>query len=104
MNPTTKKVIGIILGVFFILFNLLHIIFLFWLIKEDIELGTIVGTKIEMGVLYPWLIEIVSIPLVVGEIIYLIVFCKVPYLYKFNLISFCIYIFQVILFNFLLSF
>ena len=61
MNRTTKKVFSIILMVIFIFFNLIHLYWPIHLILEDIKAGTMEGTFIELGVLYPWMIELVSL-------------------------------------------
>ena len=104
MNRVTKKVFGIILFVIFIIINLLHIYWPIHLIMEDISLGTIKGTGIEMGFLYPLMIEIISIFFILIEVVYLIVFMKVKYINIPNLVSFGFYIFQVVVFYILLSF
>ena len=104
MNRITKKVFLIILLVCFIIFNLIHILFPIWLIVEDIKNGTIVSTSIELAVLYPWIIEILSIPFVVAEILVLLIFIKVKYNNIANLVFFFFYLFQVIIFNILLLF
>lgn len=72
------------------------------MILEDVEAGTVEGTGIEMGALFPWLIEFMSIPFVSAEIIYLTALRKVKYFNVFNCVVFCAYILQVILFNVLL--
>lgn len=104
MNNQTKKTFSIILALTFVILNLLHVIWPCWLIIEDIKLGTMVGTNMEMAVLFPWILEFLSIPVIIGQIIYLIINRKNITSYKFNLISFFIYIFQVVLFNVLLRF
>ncbi len=104
MNRVTKKVFGIILFVIFIIINLVHIYWPIHLIMEDISLGTIKGTGIEMGFLYPLMIEIISIFFILIEVVYLIVFMKVKYINIPNLVSFGFYIFQVVVFYILLSF
>ena len=102
MNRTAKKVFSIILMVIFIFFNLIHLYWPIHLILEDIKAGTMEGTFIELGVLYPWMIELVSLFFVLLEGVYFIIFRKVKYFNVANFVVFCIYIFQVILFNSLL--
>jgi hypothetical protein len=99
-----KKAVAILLLIAFIVFNLLHILFPIWLISEDIESGTMEGTEIEMMFLLPLMIELVSIPLVIAEIVYLIAARKVKYFKVPNVIIFALYILQVALFYFLLHF
>ena len=104
MNKTTKKVFGIILFVIFIIINLLHIYWPIHLIIEDISWKTMEGTGIELGFLYPLMVEIISIFFVIAEIVYLLIFMKIKYINIPNLIAFGFYLFQVALFYFLLSF
>lgn len=104
MNQTKKKTFGIILMVIFIVFNLIHIYWPIHLIIEDIKLGAVHGTNIEMGALIPWLIELFSIPFVIAHLVYYLMFNKVKYIHKPDLIIFLIYLFQVGLFNILLAF
>ena len=99
-----KKAVAILLLIAFIVFNLLHILFPIWLISEDIAAGTMEGTGIEMMFLLPLMIELVSIPLVIAEIVYLIAARKVKYFKVPNVIIFALYISQVALFYFLLHF
>ena len=102
MKKSTKKAVAIILAVFFVLLNLIHVYWPIYLILEDIENGTLEGTGIEMGALFPWIIEWLSIPLVIAEAAYFIIFRRVKYFDVFNCAVFCAYIFQVLLFNSLL--
>ena len=104
MNKTTKKVFSIILMVIFIIINLLHIIWPVWLIIEDIKTGTMHGTGIELAVLYPMILQLCTIPFVLAEIIYYIVFYKVKYFHVGNFVAFMFYLFQVGFFYLLLSF
>ena len=102
MNRMTKKVFAIILMVLFIILNVCHVIFPVWLIVEDIKAGTMHGTGMELGVLYPWLMEILSVPVVLAQVIYYIVFSRVKYFHLANFIVFLVYLLQVLLFNVLL--
>lgn len=104
MNKTTKKVFSIILMIIFIIINLFHIIWPVWLIIEDIKTGTMHGTGIELAVLYPMILQLCTIPFVLAEIIYYIVFYKVKYFHVGNFVAFMLYLFQVGLFYLLLSF
>ena len=72
------------------------------MILEDIEAGTLKGTGIDLAVLYPWGVELISAPFVLAEIVYFIVFRKIKYFNLFNCIVFFTYILQVVLFNALL--
>ena len=102
MNRANKKAVAIILGLVFIFFNLLHLYWPIHMILEDVKAGTVKGTGIEMAVLYPWGVVLLSAPFVLAEIVYFITFRKVKYLNLFNCITFGTYIFQVLLFNVLL--
>ncbi len=102
MNRTTKKVFGIILFVIFIIINILHIFWPISLIIEDVRLGTMEGTGIEMLYLYPLMIELLSMFFIIIEVIYLLVFIKVKYIFIPNIVAFAFYIFQVVVFYILL--
>ena len=104
MNRTAKKVFGIILFVIFIIINLMHIYWPIHLILEDIRWGTMEGTGIEMGYLYPFMVELISIYFIIAEIIYFLVFKKVKYIFIPNIVALSFYIFQVVVFYILLSF
>ena len=101
---SAKRIRSIILTINFTVLNLLHVIFPYWLIKEDVLAGTMAGTEIEMAVLYPWLLEAISVPFVIGQIIYYVAYRKDKHFYLLNTIMFALYIFQVLLFNILLLF
>ena len=103
MNKSVKKVFSIILLIIFIGFNLIHLPFLYQLIREDIISGTVHGTSIEMLALVPWIIEIISIPCIIGQIIYLIILRKQKINDKANLIIYILYIIQIVLFNILVE-
>lgn len=104
MKMTAKRFRAFVLTINFTVLNLLHIIFPIWLIKEDVMAGTMKGTGIEMAVLAPWMLEAISIPFVLGQIIYYLVHRKDKHFYLLNTIVFALYIFQVLLFNILLWF
>lgn len=104
MNINTKKTVGLILFIAFLGLNILHIFGPSYLILEDIKNGYVAGTGMEMMFLYPFIIELVSIPVIFIELIYFIIFRKVKYFDKANFIVFIIYIIQVFLFYFLLQF
>ncbi len=102
MNKQPKKTFAIILGVIFMIMNVLFVIWPIFLILEDIRTGTMEGTGIEMLVLLPYFFELLSIPVVICEIILIIFSIKGKSFNIFNLISFGLYMFQVVLFNVLL--
>ncbi len=102
MNRSNKKAIAIILGLVFVFFGLLHIYWPIHMILEDVKAGTVKGTGIDLAVLYPWGIELLSAPFALAELLYFIIFRKVKYLNVFNLVAFGAYILQVALFNVLL--
>ncbi|MBQ8177554.1 MAG: hypothetical protein IJ033_00015 [Clostridia bacterium] len=99
-----KRLFAVILTLIFIVINLLHIYWPIHLIMEDIRNATMVGTGIEMGVLYPWMTEVLSIPFVLGQILYYVLFRRYKPLSKFNVATFTFYLLQVVLFNALLWF
>lgn len=101
MNET-KKVTFIVLGLIFLFFNIIHIYWPIHLIIEDINMGTMIGTNIDLAVIYPWIIEIISLPLIIGEIVCIVIFRKVKYRNVFNLVVFGFYIIQILMFNVLL--
>lgn len=102
MTKNIKKVFTIILLISFIWFSIIHLPFLYYLIREDIVAGTVKGTGIEMLAIIPWIIEIISIPVILGQIIYIIIFRK-KINNKANIIFFILYIIQIVLFNILVS-
>ena len=102
MNKQPKKTFAIILGVIFMIMNVLFVIWPIFLILEDIRTGTMEGTGIEMLVLWPYFFELLSIPVVICEIILIIFSIKGKSFNIFILISFGLYMFQVVLFNVLL--
>lgn len=73
MNKTKDTILGVIMTVSSSLANLAHSIFTVWLLIEQIETGWGYGTNIEMGALFPWLIEIASMPLLIFGIVYFII-------------------------------
>lgn len=102
MNNQPRKTFAIILGIIFIILNVLFVIWPLFLILEDIRSGTMHGTNIEMLVLLPYLFELLSIPVVICEILLIIFSIKSRKFNIFNLIAFGMYLFQVVLFNVLL--
>lgn len=102
MKTQPLKTFAIILAVLFVILNMLYFIWPTFLIIEDIRSGTVEGTGIEMLVLVPYLLELLSIPVVIGEIINIIFSIKNKYINIFNVVAFSLYITQVVLFNILL--
>lgn len=102
MNKQPKKTFAIILGIIFVILNVLYVIWPIFLIIEDVRSGTMHGTNIEMLVLVPYLFELLSVPVVICEILLIIFSMKGRKFNIFNLIAFGLYIFQVVLFNVLL--
>lgn len=102
MKTQPLKTFAIILAILFVILNMLYFIWPTFLIIEDIRSGTVEGTGIEMLVLVPYLLELLSIPVVIGEIINIIFSIKNKYINIFNVVAFSLYITQVVLFNILL--
>lgn len=66
------NVFGACASIFLLIANLLHIIWTVWLVSEQIDTGWGYGTNIELGVLYPWLCELLSTPVILAGIAFLI--------------------------------
>ena len=79
MKTQPLKTFAIILAVLFVILNILYFIWPTWLILEDIRSGTVEGTGIEMAVLLPYFLELLSIPVIIGEIIYIVFSIKSHY-------------------------
>lgn len=91
--------------VFVVLFAILNLIYIYWpitLIIEDIRSGTMEGTEIEMLVLVPYFIELLSLIPLGAYIIFQIVTRKLKYINKFGLFLGILYLVQIIVFNILL--
>lgn len=104
MKKTNNCDFILIWTIIFSILNIIHIYFPIQLIIEDIKNKTMYGTNLEMMVLFPWLIEGISIPFIIIEVIIFIICLKKKYINIVNLIIFSIFIFQTILFNVLLMF
>ena len=102
MKKASKGLIMIVLTIVLILFNLGHIYWSITLIIEDIKMGTMVGTNIELSALYCWILEFFSLPFILINGVFLFMFKKEGKVSKVNVISWFIYILQIILFNVLL--
>ena len=104
MKDKDKKDLMLISTIIFSFLNIIHLYFPLHLIIEDINNKTMYGTNLEIMVLAPWIIELISIPLIIGEIV-LLIFCrKMQYKKIINVLVFSMYILQVILLNILLLF
>ena len=66
------NVFGAWTSIFLLIANLLHIIWTVWLISEQIDTGWGYSTNMEMGVLYPWLCELLCAPAFLAGIVFLI--------------------------------
>ena len=102
MKKASKGLIMIVLTIVLILFNLGHIYWPITLIIEDIKMGTMNGTNIEMGALYCWIIEVFSLSFILIDGVFILMYRKLNLFGKINIIAWFIYILQVILFNVLL--
>ncbi len=63
---------SVLLIIGLVLSNLLNIIWTIHLCLEQFSTGFGYGTNMEIGVLYPWICEIICLPVVIGAIVYLI--------------------------------
>ena len=102
MKKASKELIILVLAIVMVLFNLLHIYWPVTLIVEDIKMGTMVGTNIEMGALYCWILEFFSLSFILIDGVFIFMYRKFNVFGKINIIAWFIYILQVILFNVLL--
>lgn len=66
------NIFGIFTGVLLFLANSLHILWTYWLTVEQIETGWGYSTNLEMMALLPWMLELLSIPLIIAEVVYLV--------------------------------
>ena len=58
--------------------NLCHLLFTLWAISEQLDTGWGYGTNMEMAVLLPWTLELVSIPVVILGLVYFLLTRKKP--------------------------
>ena len=72
MNQNKSEGFSVITICLSALGNVAHMLWTFWLIDEQIETGWGYGTNIELGVLYPWITEILCAPILIVGLIYLI--------------------------------
>ncbi len=73
MNNKKINIFSIIMIILLVLINLAHLLWTVWLTIEQVKTGFGFGTNMELGVLYPWLTEILSSPVIITEIIYIII-------------------------------
>ena len=99
MKLALKKDTELIFAIIFIILNVIYIFWLISLIIEDIRSGTCEGNGIEMLVLFPYFIELISLISLGGYIIYQIVTRKLKYNNKFVLVLVILYLVQVVIFN-----
>ena len=68
-------VFGAIVTLMLSIVNLSHMLWTWWLVSEQIETGWGYGTNMEMGVLYPWMTELICVPAMIAAVVYLIMSC-----------------------------
>jgi len=91
------------LGVASVVFSLLHFYWSLHEIVNEAQTGWGHGTDLEMGMLVPWGIEILSIPLIVGEAFLIHYYRQNPVkksVVRFNRISFACYLALIVIFQF----
>jgi len=52
--------------------NVLNLIWTIWLTVEQVKTGWGFGTNMELGVLWPWLTQVICVPVLVASIIYFV--------------------------------
>ena len=52
--------------------NVLHLLWTVWLVSEQVETGWGYGTTMELGVLWPWLTEVLCAPALMLGAVYLV--------------------------------
>lgn len=73
MHTVRNRIMGIIAAVLASLANLCHLVPTLTLVIEQARTGFGFGTNLEIGVLYPWLVELLLLPVLVYGAVYLIV-------------------------------
>lgn len=68
----SMNVFGVFTCLFLLAANLLHIIWTVWLLSEQMKTGWGYGTNMEMAVLYPWMCELLSLPVIIAGIVYFV--------------------------------
>lgn len=63
---------GLITGGLMVLVNLVHALWTYWLIAEQIKTGWGFSTNMEMMVLLPWMIELICAPVLLTGVVYFI--------------------------------
>lgn len=71
-KSTGMTVFGIIVTVFSAMANLLHLPWFIHILAEQVKTGWGGGTNIELAVLYPWIIEFLSLPVLIAGIVFTI--------------------------------
>ena len=66
------NVFGTLLSIALAFANLVHSLFTYWICVEQIQTGWGYGTNWEMGILLPWMVEFLSIPLIIAAIVYFV--------------------------------
>lgn len=65
------NVLGVALIIMLSLVNLSHLLWTIWVVVEQVKTGWGHGTDMELGVLYPWLTELICAPAMVTAVVYL---------------------------------
>ena len=69
---TGMSIFGIFVIVALTLCNLAHLLWTIWLCAEQLQTGWGGGTGLELGVLYPWLTELLCLPGLLGSAVFFI--------------------------------
>lgn len=71
-NTRSLRPFGIVTLVLLSGVNLAHLLWTVWLTAEQIETGWGFATNMELGVLYPWIVELICLPALLTALVYLI--------------------------------
>ena len=72
-KSTGINIFGTVVSMLLAFSNFVHAFFTWGICAEQIKTGWGFGTNWEMGVLWPWLVEILSVPIIFAGITFLII-------------------------------
>ena len=101
------NVFGVVMTIILAIANLLHLLWTVCLTLEQIKTGWGGGTSMDLGVLWPWLIEFLCAPALVTEAVFFVIsFFKRPSksILIANICLFSAVVFQYVLTNLFIHF